>query len=84
MQGHHFGLLSSYKSFELQLKASYIESLGTYAQPFIPKRKALYTYAGLTYKTNNVGQFTIKTGLDILSYTGNLLGLAGSYKYTFN
>ncbi|MBG26192.1 MULTISPECIES: capsule assembly Wzi family protein [Croceibacter] len=84
VQGHHFGLLSSYKSFELQLKASYIESLGTYAQPFIPKRKALYTYAGLTYKTKNVGQFTIKTGLDILSYSGNLLGLAGSYKYTFN
>lgn len=84
VQGHHFGLLSSYKSFELQLKASYIESLGTYVQPFIPKRKAFYSYAGLTYKTKKAGHFTIKTGLDILSYSGNLLGLAGSYKYTLN
>jgi hypothetical protein len=84
VQGHHLGVLSSYKSLDLLMKVSYIEGLGTYARPFIPKQKALYSFAAITYNTNRIGQFTLKTGVDILSYSGNVFGLAGFYKYSFN
>ena len=84
VRAHHLGLTAAYKKFDFNFKASYVQSLGTFINPIIPKIETIYTYGSTTYKTETYGAITLLAGIDAISGAGKTkYGLGFQYKYAF-
>lgn len=84
VRAHHIGLTATYKKFDFTLKTSYVQSLGTYPNPIVPKLESVYTFGSMTYSSSNYGKFTLLTGFDAISGgVDSRYGLGIQYKYAF-
>ncbi|WP_203296277.1 capsule assembly Wzi family protein [Luteirhabdus pelagi] len=79
----HLGLVLNYKRWDLLLKTTMIENLGTYTVPFNPKQRAFHNLVQIAYTTNTFGAFTISGGHDLLENVDDSLGATIGYHYSF-
>lgn len=79
---HHFGIQGALGAIEYSFKSTYVKNKGTYALPYMPSEKAIYTLAAFGY-TTQWGTLTLQGGADYSSYTKENFGVGVGYRYSF-
>lgn len=81
---HHIGVRGDIYSVQYTLKLTFLENLGTYAVPRIPRETFLYSYFRATLPTKTLGAFNIEVGADWSDTNQTILGGGIGYKYNLN
>ena len=80
---HHIGALGSFWKLNYVFKLTYLQNLGTYAVPRIPRETSVFSYFKAILPTEKIGAFTVEIGADFNDSMDNTFGVGLGYKYGF-
>lgn len=81
---HHIGVLGSFWKLDYTLKLTYLENLGTFANPITPKDTFVYSYFQAKLPTEKYGTFSLEIGADFNDDRDTFFGGGLGYRYTFH
>lgn len=81
---HHIGVRGDIHKVQYTLKLTFLENLGTYAVPRVPRERFLYSYFQATLPTKTIGAFNLTVGSDWSNTDSTTLGIGAGYRYNFD
>ncbi len=81
IEAFHLGIKMNFSRLESNFKGSYVRSLGTYNDPFIPTIKQYYLLSQHTYFINESSSIRLDIGYDINNATKDNAAVGVSYLY---
>ena len=80
---HHIGVLGSFWKLDYTLKLTYLENLGSFANPITPRDTFVYSYFQAKLPTEKYGTFSLEVGADFNDNSDTFFGGGLGYRYTF-
>lgn len=78
---HHFGLLAGFSKWEISGKLTFLQNLGTYQRPIIPREKQLLSFAQVSYDTERIGQLKLFLAADVFDNRTGTIGVGLGYRF---
>lgn len=79
---HHLGVRGNLHQIDYAIKLTYLENLGTFAIPRLPRNKFLYSYFRAMWATKSLGTFSMEIGADWSNVSSTTFGAGIGYNYT--
>lgn len=81
---HHLGVRADINRLQCSLRLTFLENLGTFAVPRVPRETFLYSYFQASLPTEKLGAFNLAVGADWGDTAPTTFGGGIGYTYNFN
>lgn len=82
-RGINLGLAAKHENVSFKFKTSFVENLGTFAFPFDPIERAIYSYMKTTYSLKKYGNVSLLLGYDYSDQKNDTFGAGLTYTYSY-
>lgn len=82
-RGINIGLTAANKNISYKLKTSFVQNFGTFAFPFDPIEKEVYTSLSTIYSMDNYGSIGVQLGYDYSDQNKDTFGAGLTYTYSY-
>ena len=78
----NLGLAAANRKLSFKTKMSFVQNLGSFANPIEPEEFAIYSYLNTTYSTEEFGKFSLLLGFDYSDLNTDTFGAGLTYSYS--